>query len=345
MRTLDVLLDQLPLILSFALAVAFLLLVVHLGVAPLTLGVAGYVLLLALVTLAVLLGVDALRKSAFRRELGRRLASGEVSTPAALPHPASREQRAMTSLLQRSQAEAVERAASLRRIAEEHRTFIDLWVHQMKTPVNVLQLAAERRDDGSWDDVSEEAARLAGGLDLMLATARLERFELDYAPADTDLMTSVKGVFNELRGAFIRGGVYPKLSGEAGVTAVTDPKWLQVVLRQLLTNAVKYSPQGSRVEVSVERQGSGARITVRDEGPGVPAEDVPRVFERYFTGTNGRRYGASTGMGLYLAAEVCRRLGHELSLESDGQVGTAVAITLRNEGVHMFEPTDASRPM
>lgn len=345
MRSLDVLLDQLPLILAFTLAVAFMLLVVHLGVAPLTLGVAGYVLLLALVTLAVLLGVDALRKSAFRRELGRRLDSGEVSTPAPLPHQASREQRAMARLLERSQAEATERVASLRRIADEHRTFVDLWVHQMKTPVNVLQLAAERRDEAAWGDVAEEASRLASGLDLMLATARLERFELDYAPADTDLTTLVKGVLNELRGAFIRAGVYPKLTGAPGVTVVTDPKWLQVVLRQLLTNAVKYSPHGARVEVNVETCGSGARVTVRDEGPGIPPEDVPRVFGRYFTGTNGRRFGASTGMGLYLAAEVCRRLGHELTLESDGRTGTAVAVTLRNEGVHVFKPAGPSKAM
>lgn len=339
MRTLDVLLDQLPLVLGFTLAVAFLLLVVHLGVVPLTLGVAGYVLLLALVTLAVLLGVDALRKSSFRRELGRRLDDGEASTPAPLPHPASREQRAMARLLERSQAEAAERAANLRRMAEEHRTFIDLWVHQMKTPVNVLQLAAERRDEGAWDDVADESARLAGGLDLMLATARLERFELDYAPAETDLMAAVKGVLNELRGAFIRAGVYPKVTGEPGVTSVTDPKWLQVVLRQLLTNAVKYSPPGAQVEVNIERWGAGARVTVRDEGPGIPTEDLPRVFDRYFTGANGRQHGASTGMGLHLAAEVCRRLGHELSLMSAGQGGTTAIVTMRSGGVHVFEPS------
>jgi len=339
MRALDVLLDHLPLVLGFALAVTFLLLVVHLGVAPLTLGVAGYVLLLAMVTLAVLLGVDALRKSAFRRELARRLDSGEVSTPASLPHPASREQRAMARLLERSQAEAAERAASLRRLAEEHRTFVDLWVHQMKTPLNVIQLAAERRDEGAWDDVAHEAARLAAGLDLMLATARLERFELDYAPAETDLGTAVKALLNELRGVFIRAGVYPKVTGEQGVAAVTDPKWLQVVLRQLFTNAVKYSPPGGQVEVRVERWGAGARVVVRDEGPGIPPEDLPRVFDRYFTGANGRRYGASTGMGLHLAAEICRRLGHELTLESSGRDGTTATVTLRSGGTHVFVPS------
>src|SRR5690606_922666 len=110
--------------------------------------------------------------------------------------------------------------------------------------------------------------------------------------------TAVKALLNELRGVFIRAGVYPKVTGEQGVAAVTDPKWLQVVLRQLFTNAVKYSPPGGQVEVRVERWGAGARVVVRDEGPGIPPEDLPRVFDRYFTGANGRRYGASTGMGL-----------------------------------------------
>ncbi len=337
MRPRDALLDQLPLVAAYTLAVAFLLLVVHLGVAPLTWGEAGYVLLLALVTLAVVLGVDAARKATFRREVARRLEQGLEALAAPLPKPASREQRAVARLLEASQAAAAAELAAHRRDAEEHGAFVDLWVHQMKTPLNVIQLAAEKRDDDAWDDVAGEAERLSQGLDLMLAAARLGRFELDYRPAATDVVALARSCLNELRGAFIRASVFPKVEAPPAVTAVTDPKWLRVVMRQLLTNAVRYSPAGATVTVTVAQEPDGATLTVTDTGVGIPEEDLPRVFERFFTGTNGRSSGASTGMGLHLASEVCRRLGHELALASRVGEGTMATVRLRSAGVHRLE--------
>jgi signal transduction histidine kinase len=335
-RARDVLLDQLPLVVAYTLAVAFLLLVVHLGVAPLSWGQAGYVLLLALVTLAVVLAMDVLRKAVFRREVARRLAEGLAAVTAPLPQPASREQRAFARLLEAAQGAAAAELADLRRQSEDHRTFVDMWVHQMKTPVSVIQLAASRRDEGAWDDVAGESERLAQGLELMLATARLGRFELDNRPAETELVGLARATLNELRGAFIRAEVYPRVEAQGEVRAVTDPKWLRVVLRQLLTNAVRYGPPGSTVTVDVAARPGGATLSVTDAGPGIPEEDLPRVFERFFTGANGRAYGASTGMGLYVAAEVCRRLGHELTIASKRGEGTTATVRLRSAGVHLL---------
>ncbi len=337
MRKVDQLLDQLPVITAFTLAVSFLLLVVHLGVARLTLDEAGYVMLLALVSLALILGVDALRKAPFRAEVRRRLSRPPAATGAPLPRPASREQRALARLLEQQQSAAALRLAEHKRRAEDHRTFVDLWVHQMKTPVSVIQLAAARRDDAAWDDALEEVERLAHGLDLMLAAARLERFEHDFTPAEVDLVALARSVLNELRGAFIRSGVFPRVEAPESVRGVTDPKWLSVALRQLLTNAVRYSPAGSQVTVRVEAAPDGATLTVADRGAGIPPEDLPKVFDRFFTGANGRTHGASTGMGLHVASEVCRRMGHELALESSVGAGTTATIRLRGTGLHRLE--------
>ena len=113
------------------------------------------------------------------------------------------------------------------------------------------------------------------------------------------------------------------------------PQRLRVVLRQLLTNAIKYSPRGSRVRVEVSPlEEGGATLRVVDEGMGIPEEDVPRIFERFFTGANGRLTHASTGMGLYLAAEVCRRLGHELAVETAVGEGSTFSVVLRPAGLH-----------
>ncbi|MFA5593863.1 MAG: sensor histidine kinase [Trueperaceae bacterium] len=335
----DYLLDRLPLVLGFAVAIGFLLLVVHLGVAPLTWGNAAYVLLLGAVTGAVLMFVDYRRQAAFRRAVARRLAASDEAEydAAPLPPAKSREQAAFAALLAADQRRALGALQRYRQSAEQHRTFVDLWVHQMKTPLAVLELTAEQQDDSEeWRSVTEEVGHLSEGLELMLTSARLERFELDLKPVQVDLTELARSGVNALKASWLRHGVYPSVSApEGGVTVESDPKWLAVVLRQLLTNALKYSPSGARVRVEVSRLTSGgARLSVVDEGMGIPPEDVPRVFDRFFTGHNGRRTQASTGMGLFLAAEICRRLGHELTVESAVGEGSTFTVAMRPQGLH-----------
>lgn len=102
---------------------------------------------------------------------------------------------------------------------------------------------------------------------------------------------------------------------DTGLEVLTDGKWLQLAVEQLLSNAVKYAPGG---KVSVYARGED--LVVEDNGAGIPTEDLPRIFEKGFTGGNGRLEGQSTGIGLYLCREICRRLGHTLSVESQPAV-------------------------
>lgn len=347
MRPRDYLLDRLPLLLGFGLALLFLLLVVHLGVAPLSFSEAGYIVLLGVVAAGAILLVDYRRQVPFRREVARRLAGGEEDGPldgafgaAPLPAGKTREQQALASLLERSQAGALGALQEHRRRAEEHRAFVDLWVHQMKTPLAVLELTAQQEEDTeAWRSVAEEAANLAQGLELMLTSARLERFELDLRPSRADLGQVAREGVNALKESWLRHRIFPSVTApDEPVLVETDPKWLAVVLRQLLTNAIKYSPPEGRVRLEVVRLPLGASLSVRDEGPGIPAHEVPRIFERFFTGTNGRITQASTGMGLYLAAEICRRLGHDLSVDTELGRGSTFTITLRPSGLYVTEP-------
>jgi len=336
-------LDRLPLLLAFAAAVALLLLVVHLTVGPLSLGEAAYFVLLALVATTAILAVDYLRQRTFRQAVATRLDAGSELDLSPLPRGASREQRAMTQLLNETQGRLLAELQRHKAAADEHRAFVDLWVHQMKTPLAVLELTTQQRlaQDGeaeAWASVAEEVEQLSNGLELMLSTARLERFELDLKPATVELAGAAREAVNDLKRSWLRSGVFPKVEAlSAPLEVETDPKWLQVVLRQLLTNAMKYSARGQQVTVRVIADGQGARLEVSDTGVGIPAEDLPRVFERFFTGSNGRRGQASTGMGLYLAAEICRRLGHVLELESRQGAGTTATLRILPSGVHRLK--------
>lgn len=339
----DYLADRLALILGFALATTLLLLVVHLSVARLGPGTVGYVVLLAVTFAAALLGVDYARQASFRREIARRLGRGAAEATrgldiAPLPPGRTREQRAFVRLVEGVTRGAAEESQALRAAADEHRAFLDLWVHQLKTPVTVLGLTASeaRNDPGAWESVEEEVAALSHGLELMLTSARLERFDLDLATAAVDLTEVARQAVNDLKGSWLRSGVYPGLvAPEVPVIVETDPKWLAFVLRQLMGNAIKYSGAGTRVRVVVVAADGAVRLSVEDEGIGIPAEDLPRVFDRYFTGANGRARSASTGMGLYLAARVCERLGHHLAVESERGVGTTFTLTFSTDDLFL----------
>ncbi len=326
MRGVDYVLDRLPLLLAFGAALGFLLLIVHLAIAPLNLADVAYLLLLTLFATSVILTIDYLRQRNFRRQVRERI--GEPSA-APLQQPASREQRATVELLARTIASVSEEVALLREQADQHRSFVDLWVHNMKTPVSVIQLTAQQNGGPGWDSITEEAERLARGLDTMLATSRLERFDLDLQVRSTELLPLVRESVNELKSSWLLAGIYPVVIGTAS-SAETDPKWLKVVLRQLLVNALKYSAGASKVTVTV----SDDSISVSDEGQGIPAGELPRVFDRFYTGGRDRARSASTGMGLYLAAQVCGRLGHSLRIDSEVDQGTTVTIGFNPAGLH-----------
>ena len=124
---------------------------------------------------------------------------------------------------------------------------------------------------------------------------------------------------------FIRSRVSLQLE-ETGLRCLTDGKWLGFVVEQLLSNAVKYAPGGT-VRIFAE----GETLCIADNGIGIAPEDLPRVFERGYTGKNGRLERRSTGIGLFLCREVCRRLGHGITIASRPGEGTEVRLDLHRE--------------
>jgi signal transduction histidine kinase len=211
---------------------------------------------------------------------------------------------------------------------EEHLTFIDRWVHQMKTPLSVIELTAQTLDEPESSSLREETERIKTGLSTVLYMARLRTIEQDFRITPVLLEHLVQEVNNENKRFFIRNKVYPKLKQERpGITVESDEKWLLFIMTQLIQNAVKYSAGKSQhVEISLyEREGS-AIFEVEDFGAGIPIEDQNRVFHAFYTGENGRNYRESTGMGLFLVKEVTDYLGHEIEMKSTVGKGTIFRI-------------------
>ncbi|QDS33928.1 sensor histidine kinase [Brevibacillus brevis] len=210
---------------------------------------------------------------------------------------------------------------------QEQMTFMNQWVHQMKTPLSVIELITQDADDPRFDSIIEETERIKKGLEMVLYVARLETFEQDFHVDRVQLLEMIDSVIHENKRLFIRSYVYPEVRVDPLLTVETDKKWFQFILNQVITNAIKYSSsKKEKIIISAYSKGRAVILDVRDHGVGIPAADLPRVFHPFYTGENGRKFKESTGMGLYLVKEVCGKLNHRIEIQSEADKGTKVSI-------------------
>ncbi|MDF0727132.1 sensor histidine kinase [Cytobacillus sp. S13-E01] len=211
---------------------------------------------------------------------------------------------------------------------DEHLLYMDRWVHQMKTPLSVIELTAQTLDEPESSSIREETERMRNGLNTVLYMARLRTIEEDFQIKPVTLSKLVHEVNQENKRFYIRSEVYPQLNEEKpGIAVETDEKWLFFLLTQLVHNAVKYSTGKTKhLVISIYERSGESVLEVKDFGIGIPVVDQKRVFNKFYTGENGRKFRESTGMGLYLVKEVAERLEHGIELESVIGEGTTVRI-------------------
>lgn len=198
--------------------------------------------------------------------------------------------------------------------------YYTLWIHQIKTPIAAIGLMLE--DTERDRELRAELFRVEQYTQLALSYLRLGSESTDYVIEETAVGDVVRQAARKYAPLFIRGRVSLEM-GELTLTALTDRKWLQLVVEQVLSNAVKYAP-GGHVKIFAR----DTWLVIEDDGIGVAQEDLPRIFEKGFTGGNGRLEKRSTGIGLYLCREICRRLGHTITAASETGRGTRITIGL-----------------
>ncbi len=209
--------------------------------------------------------------------------------------------------------------------------FMNQWVHQMKTPISVIGLLLQEEEELDRESIAEEVERIRTGLESVLVNARLETFERDMNIERVPLKTLVQGVVTDHKRLLITNGVFPEFSIDEDFVVATDVKWMRIVIGQFITNAVKYSfDSGKKIYLYAECVEDGVLFSIRDEGVGIPSSDLKRVTRAFFTGENGRLTGESTGMGLYIASEICTKLGHPLHIDSVVGAGTTVSVLFEN---------------
>ncbi|MCB2339968.1 sensor histidine kinase [Clostridium estertheticum] len=217
------------------------------------------------------------------------------------------------------------------KVHNEHLTFINQWVHQMKTPLSVIQLQLqEYAGEEKSRSIEEEVNKLNKGLDMAMHFARIDSFQNDFIVERIFLKKLVIGTINEEKKLFIKNKITPRLEIDDAIEVYSDVKWIKFVLDQLIINGVKYSKDtGKELIIKAFEKEKEILLIVIDEGIGIPRKDIKRVFDLFFTGENGRKYGESTGMGLYISKEVCVNLGHKIEITSTADKGTMVTIRFK----------------
>lgn len=250
-----------------------------------------------------------------------------------LEEPPFYEGKILCEILREANKSMCENAAEFRRNSAAFREFIELWVHEIKLPVSSLLLMVHNHKNEFSEKVSEQLRRIDGFTDTVLYYARSENAEKDYIIKEVSLKRTVTGVAVKYREDLLLRNVLLK-TDSLDVSVMTDGKWLEFILGQLLANSLKFFSEEREpaIEISAEEFPDKTVLRFKDNGIGISESDIPYIFEKSFTGENGRTNARSTGMGLYIVKNLCNRLGHEISVKSVKNEFTEFEITFpKNE--------------
>ena len=204
--------------------------------------------------------------------------------------------------------------------------YVTLWLHEIKTPIAAVSLICDNYPTTETARIKRELVKMSDYADQALYCARAKNPNVDYLLRKMTLLETVNALLRERAEALLDAGARITREG-LDVTVYSDPKWLRFILKQILDNAVQYADGAPSIDFVALEEGNHVLLTVRDHGIGIPAEDLPRVFERGYTGKRGREFSRATGMGLYLVRELATKLGLEIAVES--AVGEGSAFTLK----------------
>ncbi len=228
----------------------------------------------------------------------------------------------LTRLAGRDMIGAVSDAQASQR---EYREYVERWVHEIKAPLTAARLICRELDGDTRRKLTAELSQIEAHVERALFYARAENPEQDCLFRQIELEKIAAQAIENHRSLLIQNGIRVEMEN-MNCAVYTDEKWAVFILGQLLQNAARYRGPEPVITLSAKPLGRQTQLIVHDNGIGIPAHELPRVFERGFTGSNGRIRGGSTGIGLYL----CRKLAVflELELRMDSQEGTGTTVTL-----------------
>ena len=285
---------------------------------------AGYTALLSGVLALFLALLDLRRFSLRHRQLSDALKSIRVSDEQ-LPPPENLIEEDYRQLIRALGEEKQRQTSAMDLRMSDMQDYFTLWAHQIKTPIAAMRLILQTKPENSAMEIEGELFRVEQYVEMVLNYLRLDSDSTDFVFRTCALDDIIRQCVRKYAKQFIRKRIRLEYEGTA-LQVLTDEKWLCFVIEQILSNALKYTSAGS---IRIFTQGE--TLVIADTGMGIAPEDLPRVFEKGYTGYNGRTDKKATGIGLYLCKRILNRLGHEISITAQVGKGTRVSIDLSRE--------------
>ena len=218
------------------------------------------------------------------------------------------------------------------RLIEEHlqdfKEYIEMWIHEVKIPLSTLVLISNNHKEQFDKKTKLQLKRLEDYVDQVLYYARSENAEKDYLIKEVDLSKVIKNVGLKNMDDLLENKI-DYIVEDVDYKILTDSKWLEFILGQIVNNSIKYrrNIDKSYIKIFIQDEKDKTTLVVEDNGMGIKESDLKQVFDKSFTGENGRNTNKSTGMGLFIAKNMCKKLGHKINIESKYNEYTRVYIT------------------
>ncbi|MDE6625897.1 MAG: sensor histidine kinase [Lachnospiraceae bacterium] len=236
------------------------------------------------------------------------------------------EGRILEEILQETNKSMLENVNAYRYIQQEYKDYIELWIHEIKLPIATCKMVIENNKNEVTKSIEEEIDEIEGFTEQALFYARSSHANKDYCVTQCRVKELVNETVKRNKQTLINDRIKIEI-GDIDQTVYTDSKWLVFILNQIVQNSIKYrKPQGAEICFGAEEKQNRVVLTIRDNGIGIRQGETARVFDKGFTGSNGRTGRKSTGIGLYLCKKLCDKLGLGIGLTSTENEGTEVKI-------------------
>lgn len=241
------------------------------------------------------------------------------------------------SVLEECTKSMKDEVADLKRNINDYKEYIETWVHEIKTPIASARLILENDEGYINKSVLEEIEKVEGFIEQVLFYARSSTVERDYIIKKIPLKNSINSVIRKNANILIEKRVKIQLE-DIEKKVYCDSKWIEFILQQIISNSVKYMDKDEKyIKIRCLEKDKNIILKILDNGIGISEKSIEKVFEKGYTGENGRKYNNSTGMGLYLCKKLCLKLGLGISIESKLGVGTEVTIVFPINNYNLAE--------
>ena len=243
-----------------------------------------------------------------------------------IPEPNTYEEKILVNSLYDINKSMIENINEYQRSTIEFKEFVELWIHEVKIPISSLILKCHNNKEKYDKSFLSLIRRLDNQIDEVLYYVRSENTEKDFAITEVSLKEVIRNVGLKNKDDLLESNI-DFITDLKDLKINTDKKWLEFIINQIINNSIKYKKdKDSYIKISAFEQSEKKVLEIYDNGIGIPSKDLKRVFEKSFTGSNGREKVKSTGMGLYIVKKLCDKLGHNIKIESKEKDYTKVII-------------------